>query len=99
MPSHIYIRVGRYRDAAIANQKAIAADQDYITQCYAQGIYPLAYMPHNHHFLWFSAIHEGNSKLAMEAAQNLASMIDEEKMREPGYRSRSRIGRSNYLGY
>ena len=43
MPSHIYIRVGRYNDAAAANIKAIAADEDYITQCRAQGIYPAAY--------------------------------------------------------
>lgn len=41
MPAHIYIQVGRYHDAVVANQRAIAADQDYITQCHAQGIYPL----------------------------------------------------------
>ena len=50
MPSHIYIRVGRYHDAVDANEKAIAVDQDYLTQPHAQGIYPLAYVPHNHHF-------------------------------------------------
>lgn len=61
MPSHIYIRVGRYHDAAIANQKAIAVDEDYITQCHAQGVYPLAYMPHNHHFLWFAATWDINT--------------------------------------
>jgi tetratricopeptide (TPR) repeat protein len=84
MPSHIYIRVGRYHDAAVANQKAIAVDNDYITQCHAQGIYPLAYMPHNHHFLWFAATMEGNRKLATEAAKNLAAMVDPQMMREPG---------------
>ncbi len=42
MPAHIYIRVGRYGDAVSANMKAIAADEDYITQCRAQGIYPAA---------------------------------------------------------
>ncbi|MGL6344861.1 MAG: hypothetical protein ACRC80_37625 [Waterburya sp.] len=83
MPSHIYIRVGRYHDAALANQKAIAVDNDYITQCHAQGIYPLAYMPHNHHFLWFAATLEGNSKLATEAAKNVAAMVDQKMMREP----------------
>jgi tetratricopeptide (TPR) repeat protein len=84
MPSHIYIRVGRYHDAALANQKAIAVDNDYITQCHAQGVYPLAYMPHNHHFLWFAATLEGNSKLATEAAKNVAAMVDQKMMREPG---------------
>ena len=51
MPSHIFRRVGRYEDASKANVAAIAVDEDYITQCRAQGIYPLAYYPHNIHFL------------------------------------------------
>ena len=84
MPSHIYIRVGRYHDAVDANKKAIAVDQDYLTQCHAQGIYPLAYVPHNHHFLWFAATLEGNSKLATQAGNNIAEMIDPEMMEEPG---------------
>ena len=84
MPSHIYIRVGRYRDAAIANEKAIAVDRDYLAQCHAQGIYPLAYVPHNQHFLWFSAIFEGDRDLAMKSANQLVEMIDKDKIREPG---------------
>ncbi|WP_231510410.1 hypothetical protein [Fischerella sp. PCC 9605] len=85
MPSHIYIRVGRYHDAAIANQQAIAADKEYITQYHKQGMYPLAYVPHNHHFLWAAATMEGNQKLAMQAAYDTAAMADEKQMREPGY--------------
>ena len=84
MPSHIYIRVGRYHDAVVANQKAIAADNDYITQCHAQGLYPLAYMPHNHHFLWFAATMEGDRALATKAGNNVADMVDPQMMREPG---------------
>ncbi len=84
MPAHIYIRVGRYHDAAVANQKAIAVDNDYITQCHAQGVYPLAYMPHNHHFLWFAATLEGNSQLATETGENVAAMVEPKMMREPG---------------
>lgn len=85
MPSHIYIRVGRYHDAAIANQRAIAADQDYVTHCHALGIYPLAYMPHNHHFLWMSATMEGQSKTAIESARYIAAMVDRRMMRQPAY--------------
>lgn len=51
MPSHIYLRLGRYHDAVIANERAAAADEDYIAQCNAQGLYPAAYYPHNLHFL------------------------------------------------
>jgi tetratricopeptide (TPR) repeat protein len=38
MPAHIYLRVGRYADAAEANVRAIAADEDYLAQCQAQGL-------------------------------------------------------------
>ncbi|ARV57745.1 hypothetical protein BZZ01_03020 [Nostocales cyanobacterium HT-58-2] len=85
MPGHIYIRVGRYHDAVVANQRAIAVDQDYITQCHAQGIYPLAYMPHNHHFLMAGAMMGGESEQAIQAAHHTAAMVDKKKMRETGY--------------
>jgi tetratricopeptide (TPR) repeat protein len=77
MPSHIFRRVGRYGDASLSNQDAIAADEDYITQCRAQGVYPLAYYPHNIHFLWDSATMEGRSHLAIEAARKSSSSIPE----------------------
>jgi len=51
MPAHIYMRVGRYHDASLANEQASKADESYLAQCRAQGIYPLAYHPHNIHFL------------------------------------------------
>jgi hypothetical protein len=51
MPSHIFRRIGRYHDASKSNQDAVAADEDYIVQCRAQGVYPLAYYPHNIHLL------------------------------------------------
>lgn len=85
MPSHIYIRVGRYRDAVVANQKAVEADQDYATQCHAQGLYPIAYMPHNHHFLWYAAMMAGQKQVAVEAGDRTAMMADRELMRQPGY--------------
>ncbi|EDP70204.1 hypothetical protein FBALC1_11742 [Flavobacteriales bacterium ALC-1] len=75
MPSHIYIRVGRYKDAVIANQKAIIADEDYISQCFAQGLYPLGYYPHNIHFLWSSASLLGASDIAIEAAKKTAEKV------------------------
>jgi tetratricopeptide (TPR) repeat protein len=82
MPSHIYIRVGRYADASASNEKAILADEDYITQCRAQGIYPLAYYPHNIHFLWAAATMEGRSGVALDAAKKVASKIPHEALHE-----------------
>ena len=82
MPSHIFRRVGRYANASQSNQDAIAADEDYIVQCRAQGLYPLAYYPHNIHFLWDSATMEGRSLPAIEAARKSASSIPEGAWRE-----------------
>ncbi|MCY3933060.1 MAG: hypothetical protein OXH70_15245 [Acidobacteria bacterium] len=75
MPAHIYIRVGRYDDAVTSNQRAIEADLDYIAQCNAQGLYPVAYYPHNIHFLWASATFGGRAELAIESADKLASEV------------------------
>lgn len=75
MPSHIYIRVGRYKDAVTTNQKAILADEDYISQCFAQGLYPLGYYPHNIHFLWSSASLLGASDIAIDAAKKTAEKV------------------------
>ena len=75
MASHIYIRIGRYKDAVKANQQAILADEDYISQCYSQGLYPLAYYPHNIHFLWSSASLLGASEIAIDAAKKTAEKV------------------------
>jgi hypothetical protein len=82
MPSHIFRRIGRYADASQSNRDAIAADEDYITQCRAQGVYPLAYYPHNIHFLWDSATMEGRSREAIEAARKSSSSIPQDAWRE-----------------
>jgi tetratricopeptide (TPR) repeat protein len=82
MPGHIYFRIGRYKDARIANVKAIEADEDYISQCLAQGLYPLSYYPHNIHFLWSAASMEGNSGIALDAAQKTASRVPRDQVAE-----------------
>jgi hypothetical protein len=71
MPAHIWIRVGRYHDAVVANQLASAADDDYLAQCHAQGLYPLGYVPHNHHFLWVAAAIGGEKATALKSATNM----------------------------
>jgi pimeloyl-ACP methyl ester carboxylesterase len=80
MPAHIYQRVGRFQDVIDANVRAAKADEDYIAQCRAQGMYPLAYYPHNLHFIWMGATATGQSKLAMESATKLASAIPNEAL-------------------
>jgi tetratricopeptide (TPR) repeat protein len=75
MPAHIYQRVGRHADVIRSNQMAAQADEDYIAQCRAQGLYPLAYYPHNLHFIWMGASASGRRALALESAQKLAGVI------------------------
>ena len=85
MPAHIYIRIGRYKDARITNVKAIEADEDYISQCLSQGLYPLSYYPHNIHFLWSAASMEGNSRMALDAANKTASRVPWDQVEEMSF--------------
>lgn len=75
MPSHIYMRLGRFEDAAESNRLAALADEQYIAQCRAQGIYPLAYYPHNVHFLAWAATEAGASEKALAASRKVASKV------------------------
>jgi tetratricopeptide (TPR) repeat protein len=77
MPSHIYMRVGRYADSVAVNQLAAQADERYIASCRAQGIYPVNYYPHNVHFLVWAAMSQGSSAIAMEAARKIQISIPE----------------------
>jgi tetratricopeptide (TPR) repeat protein len=88
MPAHIYSRVGRWHDAVLANQRAIEADNAYLDTCRGntRGLYPLGYVPHNHHFLWFAASMEGASEVAHEAALQTAARVNlPDLMRQPGF--------------
>lgn len=84
MPSHIYLRVGRYEDAVNSNARAAEADEDYIAQCNAQGLYPAAYYPHNVHFLWYAAMMEGRKQLALDSATKLTARVPQEMAKVMG---------------
>lgn len=78
MPSHIYMRVGRFTDSYNANLRAVSADEDYITQCRTQGIYPLNYYPHNIHFMAWSAMLRGRPDDALTAARKIVEKVPHE---------------------
>jgi tetratricopeptide (TPR) repeat protein len=82
MPAHIYMRVGRHADVVKSNQMAVLADEDYIAQCRAQGLYPLGYYPHNIHFIWMGATASGQRQLALESSRKLAGAIPREALGE-----------------
>ena len=85
MPSHTYIRIGRYHDGAVSNQKAVLVDSLYTEACHAQGVYPLAYYPHNYHFLAACATLSGESKIAMEGAIATADHAHKSLLRDPAW--------------
>jgi tetratricopeptide (TPR) repeat protein len=74
MPAHIYMRVGRYHDASLANERAIAADHWYAEQLREQGYSALGHVAHHDHFLWASASMEGRGAAAIAAADRLAAV-------------------------
>jgi tetratricopeptide (TPR) repeat protein len=80
MPAHIYQRVGRHADVVSSNLLAAKADEEYIAQCKAQGLYPLGYYPHNVHFIWMGASASGRGKLAIDSAHRLVGAIPHEAL-------------------
>ncbi len=82
MPAHVYLRLGLYHEATVANELASRADQSYIAQCNAQGFYPATYYPHNMHFLWYTHAMVGRSAASVAAARDIASHGDQMKLSE-----------------
>lgn len=65
MPSHIDVRLGAWRKAIAANEKAIAADTAYKQQSPDQDFFRI-YMAHNRHMLAFAAMMIGQEKAATD---------------------------------
>ncbi len=78
MPAHIYLRLGMYHEATVINERAMAADEAYERESNQQGVYPLMYMPHNPHFLCYTAAMEGRGDYALEVARAMAERIEAE---------------------
>ena len=81
MPAHIYFRVGRYKDSLAINRTAVKVDEAYIQRYKPEGVYPLAYYPHNVHFVLVSAQMSGEGGTAVEAAQKLGNVISSDAAR------------------
>ncbi|MDP6962972.1 MAG: hypothetical protein QGF46_02280, partial [Planctomycetota bacterium] len=74
MPSHIFINVGRYPDAVLANQLAIKADDIYFDKVGTPTFYRIYYL-HNMHFLTYAAMMTGQLDLALQAVSKMESEI------------------------
>lgn len=76
MPGHIDLRLGRYADAAAANERAIEADRVYVERTEPPGFYA-AYIMHNHGFLSYTAMMEGRSEVAIREARASVDAVPE----------------------
>lgn len=85
MPAHIFMRVGRYHDAVVANENAGRVDSLYITNCKIQGFYPLFYYPHNIHFLSAAYSMEGNKAGAIKAGISTSQHTDHVMMAQAAF--------------
>jgi tetratricopeptide (TPR) repeat protein len=87
MPGHIYVRVGRYADAAVANERAVAVDGTYLGKASPNvAFYRMIYAPHNLDFLATAAGMEGRSAATLLATRALAEHLDPQMLHEmPGF--------------
>jgi tetratricopeptide (TPR) repeat protein len=81
MPSHIYYRVGMYKDALQSNLDAIAVDEEYFRRSASDPVYKGAYYPHNIHFVMVSALMGGDGRTALESAAKLDAALPAELVR------------------
>ncbi|HEY5877998.1 MAG TPA: PLP-dependent aminotransferase family protein [Nakamurella sp.] len=82
MPSHLYVLCGDYRGTVAANTRAIEADAKFRDRSGPMNFYTL-YRSHNFHFRIYGAMLAGQSRVALETAQQLEDSIPEELLRVP----------------
>lgn len=83
MPSHIYVKTGRWNEAIIQNEKALRSDATYRSLSPKQGFQHL-YMVHNAHMLAYAAMMIGREKEALAAARAMWKNIPDDALREVG---------------
>ncbi|WP_193048084.1 tetratricopeptide repeat protein [Mycolicibacterium baixiangningiae] len=77
MPSHIDVLCGQYRSSVTANLAAVEADRQFVDRAGPLNFYSL-YRAHDLHFVVYSAMFEGSSRIALQAADELAGQLTPE---------------------
>jgi tetratricopeptide (TPR) repeat protein len=77
MASHIDVLCGDYRNSVVSNLTAVRADRLFVEREGPLNFYSL-YRAHNLHFVVYSAMFEGNSRIALSAADELAGQLTPE---------------------
>ena len=77
MPSHIDVLCGDYHGSVLANLAAVQADRLFIIREGPLNFYSL-YRAHDLHFIVYSAMFEGRSTIALQAADELVDQLTAE---------------------
>jgi len=92
MPGHIYMRIGRYQDAILTNERSLLADK-YFSQVWGERNFPegltygLSHRGHAGHasnFIHWAAVLQGNSKRGISAAKTMADSISAARIKTGG---------------
>ncbi len=87
MPSHIYMRTGRYDDSVRVNAEAARLDRQYFARTgtsESTGIYH-SYHLHNHHFMIWSAMFQGRYEDALAQYDELLADFPGALRGDPNY--------------
>ena len=82
MPTHIYIKLGRWDLAAEHNMHAVHADEEFISERQPSGVYPMGYYPHNFHVMWYALNMLGRSEEAIKAAKSIGEKVPAEVVKQ-----------------
>ena len=82
MPSHIYIRIGRWHEAVEANLKAVDATRRVRAVAGPPQGLILMYNAHNEHMLAYAAMMTGQSKLAITHIHAMVDGLPEDFLKE-----------------
>ena len=82
MPTHIYLRLGRYADGSRENRRAIDVDREYIARWGVEGVYTMMYANHNIHMRLAALCFEGRSADAIAESRRLRESATDAMVRE-----------------
>jgi tetratricopeptide (TPR) repeat protein len=77
MPTHIDVLCGDYRTAVVSNLAAVRADRRFLEREGPLNFYS-AYRAHDLHFVVYAAMFSGQSRVALQAADELAQQLTPE---------------------
>jgi tetratricopeptide (TPR) repeat protein len=80
MPTHLDVLCGDYKQVVASNTAAISADDRFVAARGGANFYTL-YRAHNYHFKIYGAMFVGQSQIAVETADALATAIPESLLR------------------